>query len=51
MNFFDILFYVVDFLNYMIIIKNKFLNIIKEYYYDLRIFLRYLKVKDLNIFS
>lgn len=51
MNFSDIPSYVADFLNYMITIKNKSPNTIKEYYYDLRTFLRYLKAKDLNMLS
>lgn len=34
-----------DFLNYLDTIKGKSKNTIKEYYYDIRIFLRYLKVR------
>lgn len=33
-----------DFLNYMETIKGKSVNTIKEYYYDLRLFLRFLKI-------
>ncbi|MCR4434397.1 MAG: tyrosine recombinase XerC [Clostridiales bacterium] len=33
-----------DFLNYMETIKGKSANTVKEYYYDLRLFLRYMKI-------
>ncbi|MCX7773640.1 MAG: tyrosine recombinase XerC [Clostridia bacterium] len=35
---------VIEFLHYMLTIKNKSKNTVQEYYYDLRTFLRYIKV-------
>lgn len=39
---------VIEFLNYMITIKNKSLKTVSEYHYDLRTFLRYIKVNKYN---
>jgi len=39
---------VIEFLNYMITIKNKSLKTVSEYHYDLRTFLRYIKVIKYN---
>jgi len=39
---------VIEFLNYMITIKNKSLKTVSEYHYDLRTFLRYIKVTKHN---
>ena len=38
-----------DFLSYMETIKGKSLNTVKEYYYDLRLFLRYMKKNKLSL--
>lgn len=38
----------VEFLNYMLTIKNKSIKTIQEYYYDLRTFFRYIKVTKYN---
>ncbi|MEZ0536035.1 tyrosine recombinase XerC [Caldicellulosiruptoraceae bacterium PP1] len=46
MDFNDVPSYVKEFLNYMLTIKNKSFNTVKEYHYDLRTFLRYLKAKN-----
>lgn len=53
-DFDDVPFYVKDFLNYMLTIKNKSINTIKEYHYDIRTFLRFLEAKkknELNLIS
>ncbi len=39
---------VIEFLNYMLTIKNKSLKTVSEYHYDLRTFLRYIKVIRYN---
>ncbi|NLU52638.1 MAG: tyrosine recombinase XerC [Clostridiaceae bacterium] len=47
-NFNDLPDIVVEFLNYMLTIKNKSSKTVSEYYYDLRTFLRYIKVVKHN---
>jgi len=47
-NFNDMPDIVVEFLNYMLTIKNKSSKTVSEYYYDLRTFLRYIKVVKHN---
>lgn len=37
-----------DFLMYMITIRNKSQNTVKEYFYDLRMFLKYIHLKNMN---
>ncbi|MGI6621633.1 MAG: tyrosine recombinase XerC [Clostridiaceae bacterium] len=39
---------VIEFLNYMLTIKNKSVNTVSEYYYDLRTFLRFIKITKYN---
>ncbi|MBE7030375.1 MAG: tyrosine recombinase XerC [Ruminococcaceae bacterium] len=39
-----------DYLNFMTVIKGKSANTVKEYYYDLRLFLRFIQCKFLNQF-
>lgn len=47
-NFNDMPDIVIEFLNYMLTIKNKSSKTVSEYYYDLRTFLRYIKVVKHN---